>query len=83
MGMHSNDARGATITEVPTDPSTKLTPSPLLVRTEGAEVGVRSKAIAGLDTSISLFILNGQLIRDGQKRGTLECKDLGIKDVPT
>src|SRR5215468_10901694 len=22
----------------------------------------------------------GQLIRDGQKRGTLECKDLGIKD---
>jgi len=58
MGMHSNDARGATITEAPTDPSTKLTPSPLLVRTEGAEVGVRSKAVAGLDTSISLFILN-------------------------
>ena len=24
MGMHSNDARGATITEVPTDPTTKL-----------------------------------------------------------
>jgi len=22
----------------------------------------------------------GQLIRDAQKRGTLECKDLGIKD---
>jgi hypothetical protein len=22
----------------------------------------------------------GQLIRDGQKKGTLECKDLGIKD---
>jgi outer membrane receptor protein involved in Fe transport len=58
MGMHSNDARGATITEAPTDPSTKLTTSPLLVRTEGAEVGMRSKAIAGLDTSISLFILN-------------------------
>jgi len=58
MGMHSNDARGATITEAPTDPSTKLTASPLLVRTEGAEVGVRSKAIAGLDTSVSLFILN-------------------------
>ena len=58
MGMHSNDARGATITESPTDPTTKLTASPLLVRTEGAEVGVRSKAIAGLDTSVSLFILN-------------------------
>jgi outer membrane receptor protein involved in Fe transport len=58
MGMHSNDARGATITESPTDPTTKLAASPLLVRTEGAEVGVRSKLIPGLDTSLSLFLLN-------------------------
>ena len=56
-GMHSNDARGATAIEAPTDPATKLTPSPLLVRTEGVEVGVRTKAIAGLDTSLSLFLL--------------------------
>ena len=27
-GMHSNDARGATITEDPTDPTTKLSASP-------------------------------------------------------
>jgi outer membrane receptor protein involved in Fe transport len=57
-GMHSNDARGATITESLTDPTTKLGASPLLVRTEGAEIGVRSKAIADLDTSISVFVLN-------------------------
>jgi hypothetical protein len=56
--MHSNDARGATITKSPTDPTTKLVASPLLVRTEGAEIGVRSKAIADLDTSISVFVLN-------------------------
>ena len=30
-GMHSNDARGATITEDPTDPTTKVSASPLLV----------------------------------------------------
>lgn len=57
-GMHSNDARGATITEDPTDPATKFSASPLLVRTQGAEVGVRSKIIPGLDTSLSFFVLN-------------------------
>ncbi|WP_354239334.1 TonB-dependent receptor [Bradyrhizobium sp. LA2.1] len=57
-GMHSNDARGATATEDPSDPATRLTPSPLLVRTKGAEVGVRSKIVPGLDTSFSLFILD-------------------------
>ncbi|MCS3727209.1 TonB-dependent receptor [Bradyrhizobium betae] len=57
-GMHSNDARGATTTEDPSDPSTRLTPAPLLVRTRGAEVGVRSKIVPGLDSSLSLFILD-------------------------
>lgn len=57
-GMHSNDARGATTTEDPSDPATRLTPSPLLVRTKGAEVGVRSGIVPGLDTSLSLFILD-------------------------
>jgi outer membrane receptor protein involved in Fe transport len=58
MGMHSNDARGATITENPTDPAEKLGASPLLVRTRGAEAGVRNKALPGLDSSVSLFILD-------------------------
>ncbi|KJC36876.1 TonB-dependent receptor [Bradyrhizobium sp. LTSP857] len=57
-GMHSNDARGATTTEDPTDPATKLSPSPLLVRTRGSEVGVRTRIIPGLDTSLSVFILD-------------------------
>lgn len=57
-GMHSNDARGATTTEDPGDPTTKLSPSPLLVRTRGAEVGVRTRIIPGLDSSFSVFILD-------------------------
>jgi outer membrane receptor protein involved in Fe transport len=58
MGFHSNDARGATIMESPTDPTTKLGASPLLVRTRGAEAGVRTKIVPGLDSSVSLFILD-------------------------
>ena len=58
LGMHSNDARGATATEDPTDPSVKLSASPLLVRTKGAEVGVRTKLVPGLNSSVSLFLLD-------------------------
>ena len=58
MGFHSNDARGATITEEPTDPSTKLNASPFLVRTKGAEVGVRTKIAPGLNSSVSVFVLD-------------------------
>lgn len=57
-GMHSNDARGATTTEDPVDPTTKLTPAPLLVRTKGAEVGLRSRIIPDLDSSLSVFLLD-------------------------
>ncbi len=57
-GFHSNDVRGVTITEDPRDPTTKLSASPFLVRTKGAEIGVRSKIVPGLNTSISLFILD-------------------------
>ena len=57
-GMHSNDARGATTTEDPSDPTTKLSPSPLLVRTRGTEIGVRSRIVPGLDSSFSVFILD-------------------------
>jgi len=57
MGFHSNDARGATITESPTDHTT-LGASPLLVRTRGAEAGVRTRIVPGLDSSVSLFILD-------------------------
>ncbi len=57
-GFHSNDVRGATIT---VDPNDKVTPQekvPLLVRSKGAEVGVRTKAIQGLESTVALFILD-------------------------
>lgn len=57
MGMHSNDARGATASVDPADPAVSVSPSPLLVRTKGAEIGVRSRFLPGLDTSLSLFVL--------------------------
>lgn len=64
-GMHSNDARGATITEGPVDriqnPTAASSPigaSPLLVPTKGVEVGVRSKIVPELDSSLSVFILD-------------------------
>ncbi len=74
MGFHSNDLRGATNTEQPIDrianpgvaPPT-LNTDPLLVRTRGAEVGVRTKAVQGLDSSVSVFILDqaSELVFDG------------------
>ena len=56
-GFHSNDVRGATITQEPNDPTTPVDKSPFLVRTKGAEVGVRTKIIDGLESSLALFIL--------------------------
>ena len=56
-GFHSNDARGVTITQSPTDGS-PVDSSPFLVRTRGAEIGIRSRAIAGLDSAVSVFILD-------------------------
>ncbi len=41
MGYHSNDARGVTATQVPGDPATAQGGVPFLVRSRGAEIGVR------------------------------------------
>jgi outer membrane receptor protein involved in Fe transport len=70
MGYHSNDARSTVITEisaVPADPSALQGASPLLVRSRGAEVGVRTRIIPGLDSSVSLFTLHqdSELFFDG------------------
>ncbi len=56
-GFHSNDARGTTLT---IDPKTgqsadKVTP---LVRAKGLELGVRTEAIAGLQSSFSVYRLD-------------------------
>ncbi|EZP41950.1 TonB-dependent receptor [Janthinobacterium lividum] len=70
-GFHSNDARGTTIT---VDPKTgeaadKVTP---LVRSRGLELGLRSAAIAGLQTSLSLYRLdfNSELLFIGDAGAT-------------
>jgi hypothetical protein len=57
-GFHSNDARSVTITVDPSDPSVRLPASPFLVRTQGAEAGMRTKAIEGLQSSLAVFILD-------------------------
>ena len=56
-GFHSNDARGTTIT---VDPKTgeSATQVPPLVRSKGIEFGVRSEAIAGLQSSLSVYRLD-------------------------
>jgi outer membrane receptor protein involved in Fe transport len=58
LGYHSNDARGATITVDPNDGMTPQVAVPLLVRSKGAEVGVRTQGIKGLDAALSVFVLN-------------------------
>jgi hypothetical protein len=56
MGFHSNDARGAVIRVDPAtgDPVNSVTP---LVRARGAEVGVRTVRIRGLQSTVALWYL--------------------------
>jgi outer membrane receptor protein involved in Fe transport len=56
-GFHSNDARGTTIT---TDPATGLPADrvPGLAASRGIEIGARTEAIKGLQSSIALWRLN-------------------------
>src|SRR4051812_840226 len=57
-GLHSNDIRGATIT---VDPIDKVTPQdrvPLLVRSKGAEIGIRTNWNEGLTSSLAVFLLD-------------------------
>jgi len=56
FGFHSNDARGATITVDPItgEPAEAVTP---LVRAKGAELGVRTVRIRGLQSTFALWYL--------------------------
>lgn len=58
LGYHSNDLRGATITVDPNDKTTPVASVPLLVRSRGAELGVRTQAIKGLDSALAVFVLD-------------------------
>lgn len=57
-GLHSNDIRGATITVDPNDKVTPLDRVPLLVRSRGAELGIRTRVIEGLTSSLAIFVLD-------------------------
>jgi outer membrane receptor protein involved in Fe transport len=56
-GFHSNDARGTTIRVDPKtgDPVDRVTP---LVRSKGAELGIRGNWLPGLQTSLSIYRLD-------------------------
>jgi hypothetical protein len=57
FGFHSNDARGSTITRDPAtgDPAEPVTP---LARARGMEVGMRSIAIPGVQTTVTVWRLD-------------------------
>ena len=56
-GFHSNDARGTTITVDPStgEPAARVDP---LVRSRGAELGLRLTPVNGLRTTLSAWLLN-------------------------
>lgn len=56
MGFHSNDARGASISVDPLtgEPAERVTP---LVRARGAEVGLRTVRVRGLQSTLTLWYL--------------------------
>ncbi len=56
-GFHSTDARGTVTTLNPPDGS-QATTIPLLVKARGAEVGMRTKFIEGLDSTLTFWGLN-------------------------
>jgi len=60
MGFHSNDVRGIGAG------------APLLVQSRGAEIGTRTQAIEGLDSTLALFILDfdSELVFDGDSGDT-------------
>jgi len=57
MGFHSNDGRGALtrVDPVSGDPADRVDP---LVRTHGAEIGVRTMAVPGLQSSVTFWMLD-------------------------
>lgn len=56
-GFHSNDARGATTTVDPVSLAA-VDPAPLLVRSEGAEVGIRTQPTRAITSTVSAFLLD-------------------------
>jgi hypothetical protein len=57
QGFHSNDARGV-IGKIDSTSGAAASPVPALVGSFGEEVGIRTEAIAGLQSSMALWSLN-------------------------
>lgn len=60
-GFHSNDVRGTTITTTPgagVGANLPAKKSPLLVRSRGYELGARTAAVSGLQSSLALYVLD-------------------------
>ena len=72
LGYHSNDARGV-ITRVDPGTGERVQPANPLVRSKGAEVGIRTTAVRGLQSSLSLWVLDldSELVFSGDA-GTTE-----------
>lgn len=58
LGFHSNDGRGATTTVDPIDGVTPVPRADPLVQTYGAEIGVRTLAVDGLQSTLSVWWLD-------------------------
>ena len=71
LGFHSNDARGTTITVDPQSGEAVERVDPL-VRTRGAEVGVRTEALSGVRSALALWAigLDSELLFVGDAGGT-------------
>jgi uncharacterized GH25 family protein len=70
-GFHSNDARGATIRVDPAsgEPARRVDP---LVRARGADLGVRSRLLPGVEAALTVFALelDSELVFVGDAGGT-------------
>lgn len=75
-GFHSNDARGTTIAIDPTDGVSPLDRVDPLVRTKGAELGLRTQAIQNVTATLALWYLesDSELVYVGDA-GTSEAGD--------
>ena len=58
QGFHSNDARGTVITVDPVDGVTPAHRVPFLVRSHGAEIGVRTEPVKGFSSTLAAFVLD-------------------------
>lgn len=81
FSFHSNDGRGATQTVEPVSAAnpysgTPVARIPALIPTKGGELGVRSSAVAHLQSTLSLWYLysSSELQQDGDTGGTVASK---------